>query len=346
MCNEYPSTNEKIPGTTIMKPIKKPEDPLAIWNGQDRIADNILTSVTAIIRSGGCSWNRCKMCQYRHERFVGIETGELIRLMSAQLNKLEEEINKVKPQVIKLYTSGSFLDPAEVPSEIQDKVINLVKGKTLIVESRCDYINKDKLKMMVETLKEENDSADLFIAIGLETTSDIIREKCIDKGLLYNDFQKMTGVIHACGAKVKTYLLHKPPYLTESEAHSDMMKSIKEIIPISDLISMNPCTVQRNTHVESMWKQQTYRPPYLWSVASILAGSNAHVTCDPIGGGQTRGPHNCGKCDSVILDAIRDYNLSADRDLMQSVMEMDCTCKKEWEYIMSEEKSWTMPLTR
>ena len=109
---------------------------------------------------------------------------------------------------------------------------------------------------------------------------------------------------------------------------------------------MNPCTVQRNTHLETLWKRQAYRPPYLWSVASILAQSNAHVTCDPIGGGQTRGPHNCGSCDSMILDAIRDYNLNADQELMRSVMEMDCNCKKEWEYVMNQEQPWSMPLTR
>lgn len=329
-----------------MKVIKRPEEPLAIWNGQDRIADTIQSSVTAIIRSGGCSWNRCKICQYRHERFTGLENNELTRLMSAQLKRLEEEITRNNPQIIKLYTSGSFLDPSEVPDSIQNEVIQLVKGKTLIVESRCNYIHTEKLSEMVETLRETNDYADLYIAIGLETTSDTIREKCIDKGLNFSEYQKAVEIIHKSGAKVKTYLLHKPPYLTEGEAHADMIQSIKDIIPLTDLISMNPCTVQKNTHLEKLWKQQTYRPPYLWSVASILAQVNSHVTCDPIGGGQTRGPHNCGKCDSMILDAIKDYNLNADQDLMKSVMEMNCTCKKEWEFIMQNEKSWAMPLTR
>ena len=125
-----------------------------------------------------------------------------------------------------------------------------------------------------------------------------------------------------------------------------MVSSIREIIPVTDLISMNPCTVQRNTHLELLWKRQAYRPPYLWSVASILAGAPVHTTCDPIGGGQTRGPHNCGSCDSMILDAIRDYNLNADQELMKSVLEMDCGCKKEWEYVMDQEKPWAMPLTR
>ena len=329
-----------------MKPIKNPEEPLAIWSGQDHIAGEIHTSVTAIIRSGGCSWNRCKICQYRHERFSGIERPELTRLMYAQINRLREQIEQVNPQVVKVYTSGSFFDLQEVPEEIQDHLIELVKGRTLIVESRCDYINTEQISRHVTHIREGGEDGNIYVAIGLETTSDEIREKCIDKGLQYADYLKTAEVIHKAGGKVKTYLLHKPPYLTEKEAYDDMHKSIQEIIPFTDLISMNPCTVQRNTHLETLWKRQAYRPPYLWSVASILAQSNAHVTCDPIGGGQTRGPHNCGSCDSMILDAIRDYNLNADQELMRSVMEMDCNCKKEWEYVMNQEQPWSMPLTR
>lgn len=329
-----------------MKPIKNPEEPLAIWSGQDRINDDIFTSVTTIIRSGGCSWNRCKICQYRHERFTGIDSSELIRLMHAQVSRLETEILKVQPQVIKVYTSGSFFDPLEVPEIIQEKILHLAQGKILVVESRCDYINAEKIQMAVNTIKSDTGDGELYIAIGLETTNDTIREKCIDKGLQYSDYLDTTTIIHHAGGKVKTYLLHKPPYLTELEAYNDMVQSIQDIIPVTDLISMNPCTVQRNTHLEKLWKQQAYRPPYLWSVASVLAQTTAHVTCDPIGGGQTRGPHNCGSCDGLILDAIRDYNLNADQDLMKSVLEMDCKCKKEWEYVMEHEKPWAMPITR
>ncbi|HOJ96470.1 MAG TPA: archaeosine biosynthesis radical SAM protein RaSEA [Methanospirillum sp.] len=329
-----------------MKPIKNPEEPLALWSGQDRIDNEIHTSVTAIIRSGGCSWNRCRICQYRHERFTGVEKPELSRLMMAQIHRLKEQIEHEKPQVVKVYTSGSFFDPAEVPPDIQEYLINQVKGKTLIVESRCEYVDLERFSRYMDLIREGGETGTIVVAIGLETTSDPIREKCIDKGLHFSEYLKTSDTIHKAGGKVKTYLLHKPPYLTEREAHDDMIRSIREIIPITDLISMNPCTVQRNTHLETLWKRQAYRPPYLWSVASILAQSDAHVTCDPIGGGQTRGPHNCGTCDSMILDAIRDYNLNADQDLMKSVMEMHCDCKDEWEYVMNQEYPWSMPLTR
>ena len=46
--------------------------PLASWSGRDRIGDLILDSFTVILKTGGCAWNRCRMCSYRHERYSGL----------------------------------------------------------------------------------------------------------------------------------------------------------------------------------------------------------------------------------------------------------------------------------
>jgi hypothetical protein len=112
------------------------------------------------------------------------------------------------------------------------------------------------------------------------------------------------------------------------------------------MISMNPCTVQRNTELEYYWKRGAYRPPYLWSVLTLLADAPFHMTCDPLGGGQKRGPHNCGKCDYDIVRGIRDYSLTADRDLIGALLDISCSCKQEWDFVLAEEKPYCMPLTR
>ena len=134
--------------------IKKPEDPLALWTGKDRIGDEILDSVTTIVRSGGCSWNRCRICQYRHERFTNIDAEELKRLMHAQLSTLAEEIERTDPGVVKVYTSGSFFDKKEVPVSIQEEVVSLASGRNLVVESRCEYIDEERVGKYVDILRE------------------------------------------------------------------------------------------------------------------------------------------------------------------------------------------------
>jgi radical SAM enzyme (TIGR01210 family) len=133
--------------------------------------------------------------------------------------------------------------------------------------------------------------------------------------------------------------------LTEREAVDDMKCSIKETASCADMISMNPCTVQRNTELEYYWKRGAYRPPYIWSILQILTDAPVHVTCDPLGGGQKRGPHNCGTCDYEIVKGIRDYSLSADRNLITALLETECGCRNEWEYVLAEERSYCLPLT-
>lgn len=214
------------------------------------------------------------------------------------------------------------------------------------MECRADYVSEDAMAEFIRNIRDENGDGGLIVAIGLETSSDYIREKCIDKGVTFADYIHAVQSIRNSGGRVKTYLLHKPPYLTEREAYDDMVSSIADIIPHTDLISMNPCTVQKQTIVQQLWKKGSYRPPYLWSVVRILEQAPVHITCDPIGGGYQRGPHNCGTCDRLILSAIRDYNLSGDKELLRSVLEIECSCKEEWEFVMENEKPYNLPLTR
>jgi hypothetical protein len=125
-----------------------------------------------------------------------------------------------------------------------------------------------------------------------------------------------------------------------------MRTSIRDAARYAEMISMNPCTVQRNTELEFYWKRGAYRPPYLWSVLELLKDAPVHITCDPLGGGQKRGPHNCGECDYDLVKGIRDYSLTADRDLVSGLLETACSCKTEWEFVVGEEKTFCMPLTR
>lgn len=320
--------------------------PIALWTGSDRVIDEVLNSVTVILRSGGCSWNRCLMCQYRHERYHDLTVDGLILAMKEQIEILAASIAEHNPPLVKIYTSGSFFDDQEVPPPVREMIADLCKGRILTVECRADFVEFEKVTAYQKHLQDDAGKGGLIIAIGLETSSDHIRDKCIDKGVSFAQYITASDNIRKAGGLVKTYLLYKPAYVTEREAYEDMISSIRDILPHTDLISMNPCSVQRHTVVERLWRQSSYRPPYLWSVAKVLAEAPVHITCDPLGGGQKRGAHNCGKCDQMILDAIREYNLNADQELIRSVMEMSCSCKKEWEFVMEHEHPYAMPLTQ
>jgi radical SAM enzyme (TIGR01210 family) len=136
----------------------------------------------------------------------------------------------------------------------------------------------------------------------------------------------------------------KPLFVTEREAMEDMQNSITEVAPYVDMISMNLCTVQGRTELEQYWHRGEFRPPYLWSAVKVLLDADIAIACDPIGGGFRRGPHNCGTCDKDIVAAINEYSLNADKNTLQAVWGVGCSCKKEWEFVLDNETSWNMPL--
>ncbi|KUL00395.1 MAG: Radical SAM domain protein [Methanoculleus marisnigri] len=325
---------------------KLTEKPLASWRGKDLYGGQILDTLTVIFRSGGCSWNRCRMCGYRHERYPDLPRDELAERMIRQVRWVKENFSDEDYQVLKIFTSGSFFDPDEVPPAVRRAVAEAFRGKVVIAETRPEYVEIDALREFREGIDTGAWTRPLSVAVGLETTNDLIRERSIDKGFSYADFLRAATVAHAAGAGMKAYLLMKPPFLTEREARDDMIRSIKDIASVADSISMNLCTVQSRTEVERLWKQQAYRPPYLWSVLDVLIASPVHILCDPVGGGQMRGPHNCGACDGPIVKGIGDYSLTGDVGLLRALRETECGCKEEWEFVLDQEEPFCMPLTR
>jgi archaeosine synthase beta-subunit len=322
------------------------EKPLASWRGKERYESDLLECLTIILRSGGCTWSACRMCSYRHERYREESCGALLGHLKSQLAWVMNEYNPADYRMVKIFTSGSFFDPREVPPEFLSDIGSAFRGKLVIAETRPEFVREEVIGSFIEALDDGSWKIPLYCAMGLETSNDAIREICINKGFTFEDFRCAANRARAAGAGVKAYLLLKPLFLTERQAVEDMKTSFADTVPVADMISMNPCTVQRNTELEYYWKMRAYRPPYLWSVLTLLAFAPVHVTCDPLGGGQKRGPHNCGTCDLDIVKGIRDYSLNGDRELIGALLDITCGCKQEWEFILSDEKPWCMPLTR
>lgn len=322
--------------------------PLSSWKGQDRYFGEVKSSFTAIFLSGGCSWKRCRMCSYKNDRFCG-SRDELIENMNAQIDWVGENYKPDEYELAKIYTSGSVLDHKEVPIEILKRFGEFFRGKPLIAESKCEYVSEEALHNLLKPL-DAGQLHPLTIAIGLETADDVIREKSINKGCTFEDFKNACDVAHDAGVGVKAYLLMKPLFLTEKEALDDMTNSIKEVKEYADMISMNLCTVQGKTELEHFWRKKEYRPPYLWSAVKVLIDADVFVSCDPVGGGFKRGPHNGemqheGCLDKEITAAINEYSINGDKSVLQDVWDNGFDCRDEWNFVLENEKPWNMPLT-
>src|SRR5438046_10431356 len=93
------------------------------------------------------------------------------------------------------------------------------------------------------------------IALGLVSINDCAFRQSVNKVWGLKEPAHATDLAHAAGARVKTYLLVKPPFLTEREAIEDAVRSGHEADPYSDTVSFNPVNVQSRTIVDRLFRR-------------------------------------------------------------------------------------------
>ena len=322
-----------------------PHEPTRVWIDEDNTPTGVYESLTIILNTGGCRWARaggCTMCGYVAESVEGgsVSHEALMDQIDVCLDH-EAEHAAGTPELVKIYTSGSFLDEREVPAETRAAIAETFADRErIVVESLPDFVTREKLATFTDRGLETD------VAIGLETASDRIRHDCVNKYFDFADFEEACAKARAAGGGVKAYLLMKPPFLAEPEALEDMIDSIERCAAIEGChtVSMNPCNVQRYTMVDELFFEGGYRPPWLWSVARALeatADVDAIVISDPVGHGSDRGAHNCGECDDRVQTAIKDFDLRQDPTVFEQV---SCDCEQTWELVLAEETSYNMPL--
>jgi radical SAM enzyme (TIGR01210 family) len=227
--------------------------------------------------------------------------------------------------LVKVYTSGNFFDDHEVPPGIRERILTELGDRCdkVIVETLSHLLRADQLERAVQLVDE------LEVAFGLESTDERVLRYAVNKVWGLPEHAKAAAICHEAGARVKTYLLVKPPFLTEREAIEDAVRSGHGADPHSDTISFNPVNVQSHTLVDRLFRRGEYRPPWLWSVVEVLERTrdlHAHVKSHPTAGGMARGAHNCGACDRDVVAAIQEFSLGVRKDFS----ELSCGCKDLW----------------
>ena len=307
--------------------------PVTVWRSQDLQDGRQAESLTIILRTVGCRWNRCTMCGFAGEG-APAKADDLIAQFEYAMQRSSPEVS-----VVKIYTSGSFLDPDEMPLAARDEILKRLEASgigKLVIETRPEYVTAERIEACLSRLPTE-------FAIGLETASDLIRENVIRKGFSFQDYVAASEAVHRQGGRIKAYLLLKPPLLSEGLAMRDAIASAKAARLYADILSLNLCNVQRNTVVERMWERGEFRPPWLWSALEVLMSVPGPIVCDTVGAGTRRGPHNCGKCDDAVAEAIRKHALSQDVGPLHS---LDCECRSTWRELMElEEGAFGSPLS-
>ncbi|MDR1819729.1 MAG: archaeosine biosynthesis radical SAM protein RaSEA [Methanobrevibacter sp.] len=306
------------------------------WYQDDLLYSGIGKNIFIIIPTVGCSWvlgdsGGCTMCSYVSDSFLEpVDGNEIFELFVNEFEKYDSTENTG----VKIFASGSFLNPMEVPITARDKILEYLSKKKyvkeVVVESRPEYIKENVLKDVFSCLGDK-----LFeVSIGLETYNDFTREEKINKGFSREDFERSIEIIkslkNSCKIKSKVYILVKPILTSENEAIEEAIETSKycEMIGV-DRVSFTPTTIHRGTLVEQLWKRGSFQPPWIWSVVEIINETRKNISIpsfmDTSGFGSKRGPYNCKKCNKILKNLIIKANLK------QSLIEnIDCECKLHW----------------
>jgi len=291
-----------------------------------------------VLKTKGCEYAHktggCTVCGFLNHAEPGITGKEILQqldfaLAAYDLREVEE---------IDILTLGSFLNDSEVSETtrlaIMERLAKIRHVQRVSIESRAEYVTVDKIKTIKQALGQDKI---LEFGIGLESADDYLRNKVIKKGLSKQSFEKTVAKAKEAGANLLTYLLIKPPHVSEEEAITDAVQSAAYVFRTAQKIgeparvAFEPVFVCENTHLEDLYNQAQYRLLNLWSVVEVIIRAHKYG-CIFVGLSDEnlsleRMPYSCPRCSKKIVNEIENFNRTQD---ISTIMQLDCQCKPRY----------------
>jgi hypothetical protein len=242
-----------------------------------------------------------------------------------------------------LYNEGNLLNDEEV-SSIARRVIfgTLIANghERITIEARPEYIKPHVLtELKAMELELEHYESVFEVGIGLEAVDDDVREYCVNKGFGKVEYEQAIKLLKSFGMRVLTYILVKPPFLTEKEAIDEAIRTAKYAFKAgSDVVSFELSSIHGYTVVEYLG--DLYRPPWLWSAIEIAKA--VHGLGEIRIGGEpgtyypksSKSAYNCERCTEDFWKAIKQYESTAD---IATLNDLDCQCREKWKKELNQD---------
>ena len=308
------------------------DKPAIVYKTPENLPDGTpCTAATVILRTKGCVWwwkSGCTFCGYFNDVRDDVTSANLF----AQWEEAKRQTNDFDGcKMIKVYTSGTFFEDQEIPVDFQESVLveTFERKIHLVVEAQAQLCYPKKIAWLAKK------HPGCTIALGLEAYDDTVLRFHVNKGFSTKQWHKAVDLLRENSLRVKTYLIFKPPFMSEGDALSHTIKWVKQVAPLSDEVSINPMNIQRNTIVDRLFRNREFRPPWLWSLVDMIEKTHSEISqldcrtiVHPTAGGRIRGAHNCGSCDEDVVAAIERYSVSGNLEEFSGI---DCSCKKVWD---------------
>jgi len=293
-----------------------------------------------VLRTNGCFYHKehkecCIMCNFKQHSIPDINV-----VPEWLLNQLENALENIKigeggVEQIDLLTLGSSLHDKEVPSSFISQAFrrfsSTVGLKKILIESRTEYVNKEKLIELKKMLREDQI---LELGIGVETTNETLRQEIIKKGMPWSEVERVVRVCSETGVSFQAYLLIGTMTLSESDVVTDAVKSAHEIADLCNKyeipfrIAFEPVFITHNTDLEVAYNKGEYKLINLWSVVDVIRKTHhlgtLFVGMSDEGLSDNRIPTSCPKCMERLRESIANFNGAQKIEIFENI---NCDCQ-------------------
>ena len=229
-----------MPGLILRKMEIRNDAPIRMWPG------------TVIFQCPPCSWNKCVFCGYSRECLAKVQptTDEFLKQLKSYLDEYGFE------EYLEIYNSGSFLDDAQISPGSRLAIFkHLAKAgiKSVIIESRPEFITKNNLEPLTKTFK-----GFLTVAIGLEVADDEILKK-LKKGFWLEDVERAYSVLNDLHIPSRVYILAGPPFVEDPKSSALESVEYAKNIAFTE-ISLLGAYPMENSEGYQLWKSGDWAP--------------------------------------------------------------------------------------
>jgi archaeosine synthase beta-subunit len=294
-----------------------------------------------ILTAPGCAYARtsggCTNCGFPQTFGTGkpVSTEDYVAQIKAALARIPTGIQA--PVEVDLYNSGSYFNAEEVPELAQSAMLALAAARhevaSLLVETRPEYVTAARLERALSACRGKP----LEVGIGLESANPEILSRRIHKGYTWEQFAAAARLMAGAGAGLVAYVLLKPINTGEREAIEDSVATAHKVFALGHelkcptRVALEPCFVAPQTPLYHAFEQGRYRPPWLWSVAEVLARvaplGRVLVGLSDEGMNASQTPHNCEHCTGRFRQALAAFNRTQDAAGLSAIA---CECHKHW----------------
>lgn len=300
------------------------------------------------VPSKGCRY-ACIMCNYGFNH--PIREKEILRDLDAICNELPDNM-----KIIILESSGSFLDEAELSTDLQEKIMERVNNTplpTVQIETHYKTITREK----IEKIKTIFPQKKIVFELGLESTnSDVLN--IYNKSINLEELLKTIWMCDKNGIEISLNLLVGAPLLTVKEQIQDAVDSVNWILdncPKSTSIVLFPLNIKDYTLVKHMYNNGRYSIVYDWEFIEVLTRipqeslDRIYISwwgnrCNEFHGEvAVIKPYHCDDCQNELNTFYKKFVESIGEiqkaELIKKFSSHSCQCKEEWIRLKESQKA-------